>query len=265
MHRDGDMRWVTLFLVAGCSASPQPIITGATDAGYDAPVTAVDATPPADVATEAPPPPPSPCGAAGLLLCDDFESGAIDASVWTASTNHGGIVEVTTTRAHGGTHSFHAHAPATGGADAHLTETKTFPRATLFGRAWFYLEPSVPVAHTAYFAANGPKATYTFASQDGTFMALAYFSSSETADHSATAVPVGHWACLEWSFDGSAGSADYWIDGVALGDMHEAQWAKDTFQSHDFGVSLFETDTGVTAYDAWFDDIAIGTERIGCP
>lgn len=206
------------------------------------------------------------CNAPGLLLCDEFEASSIDASTWTSFTNNGGLLELSTTHAHSGAQSLHAHVPPKAGADAHVTETKTFPQSAsnLYARAWFYFEPSAPIAHVSYFSAKGPNATYTFASQSGTLMSLAYFSSTETANHSATGVPIGHWACMEWNFDAGAGTADYWLDGTPLQDLHEGSWGKDAFQSHDFGISLFGTDTGPAAYDVWLDDIAVATSRIGC-
>ncbi len=206
------------------------------------------------------------CNVAGLLLCDEFEASSIDTSIWTTSTANSGLLEISTTHAHSGTQSLHAYVPAKGGADAHITETKTFPQAAsnLFGRAWIYLEPSAPVLHVAYVWAKGPNATYTLASQNGTLMSLAWFSSNETANHSATGVPIGHWACMEWNFDPGAGTADYWIDGTLLTDLHEGSWGKDAFQSLALGISLFGVDTGPAAYDIWFDDVAVAGSRIGC-
>lgn len=208
--------------------------------------------------------PPSPCSAMGLLLCDDFEGAQLDAKTWTVATNHGGLVEVTNARAHSGARSLHVRAPATGGADAHVTETKTAAATRFFARAWLYLLPSAPMAHVALFTANGKSATYTWAAGNGTFASLAYFGGGETANDSATKPPIGKWTCLEWSFDGAAGTADYWLDGVALTDMNAKGWGKTTFTSDELGVSVFHDEPNVT-YDLWYDDVAIGTARVGCP
>ncbi len=264
---------IAIVLLTACSATPPsseardataPEAAPTFDASQE--LDASQDSSPADAEAPDAPASTSGCDAPGLLLCDDFEASGIDTSTWTSFTNNGGQLDLSTTHAHSGAQSLHAHVPPNAGADAHVTETRTFPQtgANLFGRAWIYFEPSAPIAHVAYFWASGPKATYTFASQDGTLMSLAYFSSNETASHSTTGVPIGHWACMEWNFNPAAGTADYWLDGTPLADLHEGSWGKDSFQSHDFGISLFGTDKGPAAYDVWFDDIAVATSRIGC-
>ena len=54
---------------------------------------------------------------------------------------------------------------------------------------------------------------------------------------------------------------DFWVDGTEVPDLHHTDWPLDNYDSVRFG---FEKYAG-PGLDVWYDDIAIGTERIGCP
>jgi len=68
------------------------------------------------------------------------------------------------------------------------------------------------------------------------------------------------WVCLEVLIDHARPEIDVWVDGVEVPDLHHTDWALDSYDSLRFG---FEKYAG-PAIDIWYDDIAIGTERIGC-
>ncbi|MEO6418928.1 MAG: hypothetical protein ABIP39_05950, partial [Polyangiaceae bacterium] len=92
------------------------------------------------------------CATAGLLLCDDFESGTLDATTWTVT----GTAPVIDT-AHAARGSKALHITKTANGASYIKETKTFPVAnnTYFGRAfvWFQKLPvPEPVPNDAAFA-----------------------------------------------------------------------------------------------------------------
>lgn len=94
-------------------------------------------------------------------------------------------------------------------------------------------------------------------------------------------VPMGQWTCLEWLFDGSAPGAvglQFWLDGAAVDALTVAggkaeecvhqDGATYVLPSPDFAARL---DIGWESYNAdgkprtvWVDDVALGTERVGC-
>ena len=67
------------------------------------------------------------------------------------------------------------------------------------------------------------------------------------------------WVCLEALID-TRPEIDVWVDGTEVPDLHHTDWPLDTYDSVRFG---FEKYAG-PGIDVWYDDIAIGTERIGC-
>jgi len=69
------------------------------------------------------------------------------------------------------------------------------------------------------------------------------------------------WVCLEMLLDRARPEIDVWVDGVEVPDLHHTDWALDNYDTVRFG---FEKYAG-PGIDIWYDDIAIGTERIGCP
>jgi hypothetical protein len=208
------------------------------------------------------------CGGSSALLCEDFETGHLDTATWTASTQEA-TVTVDTMHAHSGTHALHVHATADGGANATITETKTFPVAHFFGRAMVWVDAPSPNNHASYIAAPDAsgKNEYTLGSQYHTFLALSYAGGADgPSDHSATDIPTGVWSCWEWEFDGTNGKANYWVDRNQLTDVEETSWGKATFASLDIGLTLFGSDApNPPSFDLWYDDIAVGTSRIGCP
>ena len=68
------------------------------------------------------------------------------------------------------------------------------------------------------------------------------------------------WVCLEALIDHTRPEIDVWVDGTEVPDLHHTDWPLDTYDSVRFG---FEKYAG-PGIDVWYDDIAIGTERIGC-
>lgn len=96
---------------------------------------------------------------------------------------------------------------------------------------------------------------------------------------SADASPYGKWMLLEWEFNDDPTTARIWLDGQPVaakeGDKEvetfSFKWPKNTpetrhlvggYQEAGFGVRSFSP--GVTKdFDVLFDDLAIGTERLG--
>ena len=92
----------------------------------------------------------------------------------------------------------------------------------------------------------------------------------------AMSVPLAtnQWTCVEFMVNGSAGTMDTWVNGAQVAGLHEdgtptqdvdGQWLSRT----NWRPSLADFRLGWESYGEgadtlWFDDIALGTSRIGC-
>jgi hypothetical protein len=88
-------------------------------------------------------------------------------------------------------------------------------------------------------------------------------------------VPVGAWTCAEWRFDTAANKMQFWLNGTELTDLamngtgqgcvHQDAsfpWSAPSFERIDLGWESYQADD---ARVIWIDDVAIDTQRIGCP
>jgi hypothetical protein len=112
---------------------------------------------------------------------------------------------------------------------------------------------------------------YTLGAMSGHLMAV-YQPGDDSVD-SATPVPVGKWACLEWEFKGAADGTHLLkmqLDGkvidkgeITKGGIANSNWKPTTWKSMKIGFIVFSNVAG--AVDMWLDDIAISDKPIGCP
>ena len=81
---------------------------------------------------------------------------------------------------------------------------------------------------------------------------------------------ANHWYCIEPLYSGTPSEFDLWIDGSELSSLHvtdfdargttpRTMWAP-SFKFLKFGAQNYGGDAG----QIWYDDIVIGSERIGC-
>ncbi len=173
----------------------------------------------------------------------------------------------------------------------------------VYGRMMFYLE-SAPegTVHWTFIAGSGPiagkgySAVYRYGgqipvTQNGAFVGSELMANYETPDSyqsppvgpgsdcwlhaNQKVVPVGAWTCAEWAFDGPNNSMRFWLDGTEVKDLamtgtgegcvHQPatfEWTAPSFESMAVGWESYQMDD---ARVIWIDDVALGTQRIGCP
>jgi hypothetical protein len=74
------------------------------------------------------------------------------------------------------------------------------------------------------------------------------------------------WHCMEVLFDGGQDELRVWFEGSEVPELHVTDWKRGdvgwspTYASIRFGYEMY----GSPPMQVWFDDIAIGTNRIGC-
>jgi hypothetical protein len=214
------------------------------------------------------------------LVCFDFEAdtpGAKPASPWTGQGTIDGA------KAAHGKNALHVAAGGDG-AFATVKPPGFFPPAEneYYGRALFWVE-TLPTSHWTFVRSKGPvagkgySAEYTYGGTGKHFIAN-YDTQGVSSDcwKDAGNVPLGKWACLEWHFKGATNEMQLWVDGVEDAKAHvvgkgdgciangtAGTWFAPTFNSLELGFAVYGASTA--GFSVWFDDVALGKARVGCP
>lgn len=233
------------------------------------------------------------CGNAGLLLCDDFESGSLNTALWKVKSQ---TPTFDSTRAARGSQSVHFHTTAT--SISGIETTKIFPANldTYYGRLFVYFEavPTSPQwAHWTIVGAN-PTSASSIKGEirvggqfDGTINRFGVGTDGgPTGDWTnldndkmggTTKVPEGQWICIEWMHDGDSDQTRFFWDGVEHPSLDTTKDTKHQgnasvqYTLPDFAsvwVGFWNYDQGKTVvpdhFDVWIDEVALDSARIGC-
>jgi hypothetical protein len=237
-----------------------------------------------------------PCGA-GTLLCEDFESynAPADLSAAWTTTVTAATLAVDTTKAAHGTKALHIKAAAgTPVAVIAKQGAPLFPIAgnMMYGRVMMWLTGTpggdyhwnnIQAAGTMPGATTWGK--YGWGGQFGKILAGYTVRTAQTAttatmdcsNPSMSAFPSGKWVCVEWQFDGTKNAMHLWFDGTLLSDVDVngmgtrcvantdlgKPWSAPDFSFLSLGWQQYQGSNG--ALEMWMDDVAVGTQRIGCP
>jgi hypothetical protein len=214
----------------------------------------------------------------GLVFCDDFETrSAFPAGPWTTGIIGEGTVTVdTASPAHSGTRSVHVQ-----DADADydtllvLHDAAILPAAggRLYLRAFIKLGRAMSAGHNSYvladlYARQGQGNNLRLGEDNGMLMESVMGDAHGALSHQAfyndgqlgVVLAPGAWTCLEVLLDSGAPELDVWVDGVEVPDLHRTDWPLDAYDNVRFG---FEKYAGPAA-EIWYDDIAVGIQRVGC-
>jgi hypothetical protein len=220
------------------------------------------------------------CGArAGMVFCDDFEADAPGAppAPWTTE---GTAMEVTvdgTNPANSGSKSVHVQ-PSTNDFDTflalHGAAALPVSGGKLYLRFFIRLAQPMTAQHNTFvradlYASPGNGNNLLFSEDNQMIMESiggdgqsamsnnAYYSDGNMI---GAHFDQGQWACVELLLDHNTPAIDVWVDGVEVPDLHSTAWKIDAYDYLRFG---FEKYAG-PASDIWYDDIAFGTQPIGC-
>jgi hypothetical protein len=225
------------------------------------------------------------CGA--LPVCDDFEGDTLDTARWTIVSpdcSGSGTISLDTSQAHSGTRSV----KVTGGGGycdhVFIANTSAFDTlgATVHGRAFVRFSEALGGGHTT-FAAFKDSAQNTDIRIGGQNRVLMWNRQNDdatlpvlspTGTSKSVQPPANQWFCLEFKVDGSAGTIDTWVDGVEVEGLIvdgtstpdvDEQWLR----VQNWRPNLTDARFGWESYagqalTVWFDDIALGPDRIGC-
>ena len=232
------------------------------------------------------------CATAGLELCEDFETGALDKTTWTVVGNAPVIDGAEFARG-----SKALHITVNGSGQSYIKETKTFPATnnTYWGRSFVYFN-QLPTPNDAGFTYS--HWTFTAASGTGTVGEIrlsAQLNSGSNlfgvgTDSTATdagtgdwttsdndpagkpkAVPTKQWLCIEWLHDGATNETKFFWDATEHPSLHTTAtvhggdtnpYVLPTFTNVWLGWQEYQPAT--ETFEMWVDEIAIDPSRIGC-
>ena len=153
---------------------------------------------------------------------------------------------------------------------------------TLYARMYVRHTTALPTGHVTMAAFNDANDGNRAVRIGGQGQALQWNRQSDDATLPAQSpagiaqsrpLPTGSWQCLEVSVNGTAGTADTWLNGTLVPGLHadgvpttdlDGQWYNKAWRPSltSFGLG-WESYSGATD-TLWYDDIAVGSTRIGC-
>ncbi|GAA2120289.1 hydrolase [Streptomyces synnematoformans] len=244
----------------------------------------------ATAAAPAAAPPPAPaaaCAADGF--CEDFESqtGPRPSGRWSFQADDctgTGTVTVDTAVAHGGTTSLRVN-----GGEGYCnhafagTALDDVPAGgDLYVRFWVRHTTALPTQHVTFLAMRDTGARDTDLRMGGQNAALQWNRESDDATLPAQSpagvalsrpLPVDRWSCVEFRME-RAGLLQTWLDGESVEGLivdgtptHDvdAQWLNSgAWQPAPADLRLGWESYGQGADTLWYDDVAVGTSRVGC-
>jgi hypothetical protein len=227
------------------------------------------------------------CGAA--VVCDDFEKGVVGQpppSPWTVSApscTGTGALAIDDSQAHSGVRS--VKVTGAGGYCNHIFFGTSAPEPlqdSLWARFFVRLDTALGDGHVTFLAmkdAHDGKdlrmggqskiLMYNRESDDATLPAL-----SPAGIAKSLVPPTGQWMCVELHVDGTARAIQTWVngnaveglvvDGTSTPDVDD-QWLRGSSWAPKLADVRFGWESyGGQSETLWFDDVAVGSSRIGC-
>jgi len=226
------------------------------------------------------------CASAGVMLCDDFESGTLDPRWKIVGTPP----VIDTLQAARGSHALHVHLNANG--PSYIKETQTFPAlaGNYYARAFIYFThlptTGMTYAHWTAFASTTSIGEIRISGQYQNGVNRFGVGTDSGSNPGGTgdwttndndpagaprAVPIGEWACIEWQHDSANDVTRFWWDAtehpslMTTASKHGGN--TNPYLIPDITAAWFgwqEYQTSTQEFELWVDEIAIDAQRIGC-
>jgi hypothetical protein len=247
----------------------------------------------ADETGEAAPPAGDSCAGAALLFCEDFDAlapGEASSPDWDVDFDRGSLTVEAADGGRPGNQVLRAGTEDNGRARLVVSDFSA-PGNSFFGRARISVAelPTAPdFAHWVLVEATGPEAGSEIVRPLGGQFIPVQGGGGENrlgigadggptgdwTDHRESAPAAeGQWQCFEWEMDASDNRITVWVDGVANPELtvstkehggNPVDFVFPTFDTVKFGWQLFQAGSVPAGFDVLLDDLALGTERIGC-
>lgn len=215
---------------------------------------------------------------ASVLFATDFEAdteGKIPATgnpTWTTtlptSYDSMGVVEVRSGEAHSGSKLMYVKKGNDGQAFLSLQDPKVFPfsGAKVHVRAWLKVS-EWPANHVSWMevgAVKNEESEMRFGAHQGVLQVNHWPGDQDQIAEGVT-FDINTWACLEYSYEPGTKTMKVWLNGEPV----EALTVAGTFaRGGAFDpappIAALRFGAEIAAMDIYFDDIAVGTDYIGC-
>ncbi len=215
---------------------------------------------------------------------ETFESGRIDPAVWDTRTSGTATVAVESVDGAHGKYALHIHYPemaARSYAFVVATHLPASVRTHFFGRAYMKVSSGIGTTHNPLIFAGEdgwPLSKFEeIGTSRGMWMpsyqenkSLAGQGRGEITKRSESAPPADKWFLLEWEFSDDPSFINLWVDGLQIGETVKFAWPKGSntvsglvggFTEFGFGARVWGAPP--QGFDIFYDDIEIGTERLG--
>jgi len=209
-----------------------------------------------------------------LPLCESFESGTLDTTLWRTTRTGDATLAVDDLHAARGTHALHIKTTTGGGSNfAYIKETKTFPATNnvLYGRMFVWFEDALTTDGHFSLAEGAGTGTAGVIRFGGQFKAFGVgtdggSSGDWTDSDRSKLVPTQTWICVEFQFDGPTHTFHVWWDDMerptlTSGPSKHASFTMPTFNGLWFGWWMY---TLAEPQELWIDEIAVDYKPIGC-
>ncbi|MFB9234659.1 cellulose-binding domain-containing protein [Plantactinospora siamensis] len=232
---------------------------------------------------------PPPAGCAGAALCDGFEgqTGSTPSGDWTVvnpDCSGAGTATIDASTAHSGSRSVKVTGAAGYCNHVFVKSTRNLSGvgSVRYGRLWVRHTTAQPTDHTTMLAMNDAADGNRDLRMGGQNGAMQWNRSSDDAtlpEQSPAGVaqsvplPTNRWACVEFMVDGSTGQLRTWLDGNPIAGLTadgtpthdiDGQWYNRTWRPQLTDLKFGWESYGNGADTLWYDDVALGTTRIGC-
>ncbi len=220
---------------------------------------------------------PSKCPGAGGRICEGFESGAINTTLWSV-TQTGMTVTVDGVHVMRGTKALHIHSDpvpsgGTGGKRVGNIDATISPTINpMYLRAFVYIDQQVPPGGNLMDIQGGAP-NYTgvvlaYGNSTALLEVLDYNNTGPSFDQVSTqAISAGTWMCIEVetiSDTGSGGGMNVWLNDAPVGNLSPMGIAQlPLYVDAVFGLD-FSDPVPAPAVDVWYDEIMVDSQRITC-
>lgn len=226
------------------------------------------------------------------VFTENFESGKIDPAKWDQRVEGTATIAVEKVDGAKGKYALHIHYPEMATRSYAFIVATHLPdsvRSHFFGRAYMKITPTVGTTHNPLIFAGGtgwPICKFDeIGTSRGNWMpsyqenkSPAGHGRGEVTYHADEPPPLDHWFLLEWEFNDNPSSITFWVDGKPITTTVDGQkvdtvkfaWPKGSQNVNDIVGGFVEFGFGTRvwgapkqAFDVYYDNIAIGTKRIG--
>nr|OBT66511.1 hypothetical protein VE03_03641 [Pseudogymnoascus sp. 23342-1-I1]OBT66565.1 hypothetical protein VE03_03612 [Pseudogymnoascus sp. 23342-1-I1] len=212
-------------------------------------------------------------------VSEDFEGGWDETAwpIYAPDCNQGGTVALDSTTAHSGTNSMKVTSP--GGFCGHIFfGTTNVPTGDIYVKVWLKATTALTASHVSFItmpdSSQGDGKHLRIGGQSEILMYNRESDDATLPDLSpqgiatSKALTAGTWECFEYHL-GTDGSIETWLNSEAIAGLTTA----DNPNASGWGTGKIPTISGVyfgwESYGGdvntfWYDDIAVGSTRVGC-